>query len=73
MLPDLPVATHALNSSYFSEADKMSMGELKVGIVEHFAGRHLIIGDISKRNLNGANWRITEMLIGSAPEEWNQS
>ena len=71
-LPDLPVATHALNHTYCSSesADAITHGKLKVGRLKHYVGDHVVIGDISKRNINGPNWRVVEMWLGDAPEEW---
>ena len=69
-LPDLPIATHALNYTYASYGDSFSHGSLKIGLLKHYSGDHIIIGDISKRNLNKPNWYITEMFYGDAPEEW---
>lgn len=70
-LPDLPVATHAHNHTYSSGAQENSHGPLKVGLLAHYSGKHIVIGDISKRNINAPNWRITEMYHGDAPEEWS--
>lgn len=69
-MPDLPVATHAMNQTYISAAHRISHGSLKIGILESYAGQHIIIGDISKRNLNRPNWGVSQMLHGEAPEEW---
>lgn len=69
-LPDLPVATHANNHTYASYGDRGSHGPLKVGLLKHYSGDHIVIGDISKRNINKPNWYVTEMFHGDAPEEW---
>jgi hypothetical protein len=71
--PDLPVATHAMDSDYLSslKAHGHSHGPLKVGMLESYAGQHVVIGDISRRNLNDENWRISSMSAGDAPEEWD--
>lgn len=70
-LPDLPVATHAMNNTYMSNVDKNSHGALKVGRLENYEDRPcIVIGDISKRNINKPNWYISEMYFGEAPEEW---
>lgn len=70
--PDLPVATHANNHTYMSELDKNSHGPLKIGLLETYGGQHIIVGNISKRNINSLNWHISEMLHGEAPEEWER-
>jgi len=65
-MPGLPVATHANNHSFMSRTD----GYVKVALLEHYAGEHIIIGNMSRRALNPPNWRIKEMLHGDAPENW---
>lgn len=65
-LPDLPVATHANNHTFAEVSD----GKVSVGLLRHYSGQHIVIGNISKRNLNKPNWYITEMYLGDAPEEW---
>ncbi len=69
-MPDLPVATHADNHTYAVAADAQSHGPLKIGRLVHWAGDHLIIGNISKRNLSGPNYFVSEMYEGDAPWEW---
>jgi len=69
-LPNLPVATHAKNNTYSSGGDVGSHGPLKVGLLKHYSGDHIVIGDISKRNINKPNWYVTEMYYGDAPDEW---
>lgn len=69
-LPNLPVATHAHNHTYSSHGDAGSHGKLKVGLLKHYSGDHIVIGDISKLNINKPNWYVTEMFHGNAPEEW---
>ena len=69
-LPDLPIATHANNHTYASGGDTRSHGPLKVGLLKHYSGEHIVLGNISKRNLNAPNWYVTQMFHGDAPEEW---
>lgn len=71
-LPDLPVATHAHNHTYASLEDAGSHGPLKVGLLEHCAGQHIVIGDISKLNINYPNWWVVTMFHGDAPQEWGE-
>jgi hypothetical protein len=66
--PDLPIATHADNYTYMSGME--SAGSFKVGVLHTYGGDHIVIGNISKRNINGANWHVTSMIIGDVPEEW---
>jgi hypothetical protein len=67
-LPDLPVATHAHNHTYMTGASHS--GALKIGLLQTYGGDHIVIGNISKRNINGPNYYVTKMLHGDAPEEW---
>lgn len=67
---NLPIATHAMNNTYASNGDSISHGKCKVGILKHYSGLHIVIGDISKRNMNKPNWHVIDMIYGDAPEEW---
>ena len=69
-LPDLPVATHANNETYASQDDHGPCGALKIGLLTHYAGDHIVVGSISKMNLNAPNWFVSKMLHGEAPWEW---
>lgn len=72
-LPDLPIAVHANDRTYMSHVDACSHGPLKVGRLENYAERPcIVIGDISKRNINKPNWWVSEMYLGDAPEEWRR-
>jgi hypothetical protein len=68
--PDLPVALHANNHTYMAGIDRMTHGPLKIGLLHTYGGDHVVIGNISKKNINGPNWFVREMLIGDAPDEW---
>lgn len=70
--PDLPVATHAHNSTYMSGTDGKSHGRLKVGLLHTRGGDHIVIGDISKMNINKPNWYVKEMIVGKSPQEWGE-
>ena len=69
--PDLPVATHAHNHTYLSATDRWSHGDLKIGVLGGACEKHIVIGDISKMNINKPNWYVEEMLHGHAPAEWH--
>ena len=69
-LPDIPIATHANNHTYMSGIERVSHGALKVGRLHTYGGDHLVIGNISKRNINKPNWYVVEMYVGDATEEW---
>ena len=70
--PDLPVATHANNHTYLSATARNSHGALKIGILESYGGKHIVIGNMSKRNINHPNWYVSDMIVGDVPEEWSQ-
>ena len=64
-----PVYTHANNHT----AD----GPIRVSALHHYAGDGVLIGNQSKKNLNGSperggNWWITRQLDGAKelPDEW---
>jgi len=69
--PDLPVATHAHNHTYMSGIHARTHGALKVGILETYGGQHVVIGDISKKNINPPNWYVSEMIVGDAAVGWS--
>lgn len=60
-LPNLPVATHTHNHTYASKADALSHGPLKIGLLEHYSGQHIVIGDMFKKDINPPNWYVTTM------------
>jgi hypothetical protein len=64
---DLPVATHADNHDAFGQVHDM-----RVALAHHYAGEHVIIGNLTKRSLNPPNWYCMEELDGKSPlpEEW---
>lgn len=67
---DLPIATHANNHTYASKSDVIS-DHCKVAILEHYTGRHIIIGNFSRKELNGQNEYITDVIHGSdIPKNW---
>lgn len=71
-MQDLPVATHADNHTYMSGLGHQSHGPLKIGRLHTYSGDHIVIGNISKRNINKPNWYVVEMLHGDAPDEWTR-
>ncbi|EKD89724.1 MAG: hypothetical protein ACD_33C00002G0016 [uncultured bacterium] len=69
-LPNLPISTFANDHVYSSGVESKTHGSLKIGLLNHYNKDHIVIGNISKLNINKPNWFITEMYHGSAPEEW---
>ena len=68
--PDMPVATHSNNHTYSSKGDACTHGKLKIGLLKHYSGDHIVIGNISKMNINKPNWYVEKMIHGDAPKEW---
>jgi hypothetical protein len=62
---DLPIASHADNNDSFS-----LQSTFRVGKCMHYLGMHIIVGNFSRKNLNGTNWHITEMITEDIPYEW---
>lgn len=60
-LPDLPIATEAMNHVYCSGKDRESHGKLLIATLETYAGRHILIGHPHKRLLNEPNWWISDV------------
>lgn len=69
-MPDLDVAMYANGHVYCSAADRNTHGLLKIGVLEHYAGQHIVVGNISKMNINKPNWFVSKMLYGKARKEW---
>jgi hypothetical protein len=67
--PNLPIATHANNHTYSIGSSKL-LPICKVGIYADSHGDHILIGNISKRNIYGVNGHIKSMIFGDVPEEW---
>ena len=68
-LPNMPIATHANNHTFMSNGDQCGF---KIGRLESSFGPHIVIGNISKLNINKPNWWISEMYVGKVPEEWEK-
>jgi len=72
-LPNLPIATHAHNNTYMSKTNARSHGPLKIALLKTYGGDHIVIGDISIKNINPPNWYITNVYVGEIPNEhWYQ-
>lgn len=63
----LHIATHALNTTAAG-----SDATMRVGLLHHYTGDHVVIGTITKRDINGKNWHVAEMLDGGppVPRDW---
>ena len=72
--PELPIATHANNHEYMSGIDSFSHGKCRVCLLHTYGGDHIVIGNISKKNLNKHNWYVIKELdeLGHIEEEWRR-
>lgn len=61
-LPNLPVGTFANNHTYVA-ADRKTHGPLKVGLLKHYVGQHILIGNFFRLDINAPNWFVTEVLF----------
>ena len=62
--PDLPVALHVNNHTYITIADRVTHGPLRVGVLESYAGQHVIIGNFFRHDLNPPNWFVSTVIVG---------
>ena len=65
---NLPVATEAMGHVYASREDRFSHGLLRVCLLNHYSGLHVLIGNPSHKNINKPNWYITEDLTPESDE-----
>lgn len=64
----LPVATEAMGHVYASKGDRNSHGVLRVCLLNHYAGYHILIGNPHRMDINGPNWHIVEDLTPGLDE-----
>ena len=70
--PELPVGTHANNHEYFSGSDTGTHGSCRIVLYHHYAGNHIIIGNVCRLNTNPPNWYGIKPLDGGDPirKQW---
>lgn len=70
--PDMPIATHANNHTYMSGIEARTHGPVRVALMDTYGGDHVVIGNISKRQINPPNWFVTAEVDGGSklPENW---
>jgi hypothetical protein len=59
---DLPIAVHVSGHTYSSKADAVSHGPLEIGILRHYAGRHIVIGNMLECIQDAGNMKM-EIII----------
>lgn len=67
---ELPVATCANNHEYFSDekANGISHGSLKISLIKHYAGNHILIGNQYRKDINFPNWYIVKDIFGKTED-----
>ncbi len=55
-----------MNNVYASKADRDTHGILRVCVLHHYGGTHILIGNPSRKDLNKPNWYITDDLTPGA-------
>jgi hypothetical protein len=68
-LPDLSVATAANNHEYMSDPSADSE-DVKIAHLKHYATDHIIIGNMSRTEINRPNWYIDRVYYGEIYKEW---
>lgn len=68
-LPNLPIATHAHNHTFSSIGDRFAHGDCKVGLLAHYSGDHIIIGDFQANYRNGDNWKVVSNFVNGDGEK----
>lgn len=61
-LPDKDVALSVFGHLYSSEANKQSHGALKIGLLEHYGGQHIVLGNIREESDRGDNYHVSKIL-----------
>ena len=64
----LPIATEAMGHVYASKGDRDSHGLLRVCLLHHYSGYHILIGNPSVTDINKPNWYIVEDLTPDLDE-----
>ena len=66
-MPDMPIAIHAHNHTFISNSEKHGF---KIGRLETEYGTHIVIGNITRLNIDRPRMWISEMYLGDVPKEW---
>lgn len=61
-LPELPIATHANDHSYFSQN---LASPIKIALAHSYMGDCIMIGNMLKMNLNSPNYFLKKVLYGN--------
>lgn len=64
----LPVATEAMGHVYASKGNRSSHGILRVCLLKHYSGSHILIGNPNCKDINKPNWYIVEDLTDGLEE-----
>lgn len=73
IVPDLPVAIHAMGHTYHSRCDKGSHGAMSIAHLHHWGGDTIVIGnyDSSEIGVVKANEYPKYIYIRDTPHDWS--
>ena len=62
--PDKPIALSVYDHVYSTAANLQGHGPLSIGLLRHYAGEHIVIGDIraEPENADRGNWHVKQIL-----------
>lgn len=69
---NLDVATFANNHTFADQSyfyNGKSFRDIRIGVLKHYSGNFIIIGNMCVKNLNFPNWYITKMITEDLPEK----
>jgi hypothetical protein len=61
-IPNLPMAVLAHGHLYSASANQVSHGPLQTGILRHYAGPHIIVGNMLDCIQPHDNWSVEEII-----------
>jgi hypothetical protein len=69
---NLDIATHANNHTFADQSyvyEGKTFRDITVGVLKHYSGNFIIIGNMREKALNPPNWFITKMITADLPEK----
>jgi hypothetical protein len=67
-MPDLPVGLSVNHHDYFSDTDEISHGSMDIILANHYAGDHIVIGNVDKEFFNCGNWSVKKLIYRKEEE-----
>ena len=62
--PDMNIATFTNNHYYLSKSDSQSHGSINVATVDTYAGQHIMIGNMYRKDIDSENCMIKKDIYG---------